>query len=301
MARSRILDWLAARARTGPPGKLSDFVVGAWRGWAGHLLAAIWRPRMEGWEHLPADRPFLLVSNHSGGGGLEVCALLMLWCRRFGGERRITGMAHPVFFSVPGVASLLRQVGAVPSTYDAPLAALAQGVPVLVFPGGDVDAFRPIWRARRVDWNGRQGFLRIARRAWVPIVPLGITGSHYTLPILWRSRLLPWLLVIPALIGLKRFPLTLPALLVASLLLALVGPTHGWPLAGGLAWLSLSSPLAMLPVVPWPIRARLGPPLEPEALFGTKDEAAPLEPAYDRVVREVEALLACRPAAPPAG
>jgi 1-acyl-sn-glycerol-3-phosphate acyltransferase len=55
---------------------------------------------------------------------------------------------------------------------------------VLIFPGGDHEAFRPVWQAYRVDMANRKGFLRIARRAWVPIVPLGIRGSQFALPIL---------------------------------------------------------------------------------------------------------------------
>ncbi len=292
--RSRVLlRWFARRARTGQVGQLAPYVVRAYRGWAGAMIRFLFRPTIRGLESLPADRPYLLVSNHSGGGGVEVLALMMHWAEAHGGERRIAGMAHPVAFSTQGVGRLLRDAGAIPSTYEAATDALAQGIPVLVFPGGDFDAFRPIWQARRVDFNRRMGFLRIARRAWVPLVPMGIRGSHYTQPILWRSRMvLPWFLLLPVLAGLKRFPLTLSGALGAILLLALLGPTHGYVLAGLIAWVWLASPFALfLPILPWTIRTEVGAPIEPEELFGTRDEDAPLDEAYQRVVGEIARLV----------
>ena len=45
------------------------------------------------------------------------------------------------------------------------------------------------------------------------------------------------------------------------------------------------------PIVPWPIHARLGPPLAPEALFGPEDDRRPLEGCYDEVVAEVQRLV----------
>ena len=53
----------------------------------------------------------------------------------------------------------MARLGAIPSTYDAALGALSQGVPVLVFPGGDIDATRPVWRARRVDFGGSTAYI----------------------------------------------------------------------------------------------------------------------------------------------
>ena len=139
----------------------------------------------------------------------------------------------------------MARLGAIPSTYDAALGALSQGVPVLVFPGGDIDATRPIWRARRVDFGGRQGFLKIARGAKVPIVPMGIRGSHYAAPILFRSKILSTLLVFPRLSGVRRFPVTLLGVLGAVGFIAL-GPSIGWPLAPILAMLWIVLPLAQM-------------------------------------------------------
>jgi 1-acyl-sn-glycerol-3-phosphate acyltransferase len=82
---------------------------------------------------------------------------------------------------------------------------------------------RPLWQYDRVDFGGRVGFLRIAREAGVPVVPLGIRGGHLTAPILFRSRALATLLVAPRLIGQKRRGVSLLGLLVAVAIMA-AGP-----------------------------------------------------------------------------
>ena len=160
---------------------------------------------------------------------------------------------------------------------------------MLVFPGGDYEATRPIWQAHTVMFAGRRGFLRIARRLQVPIVPMGIRGSHYSLPILWRSRTLAWLAVIPRLVGVKRFPMTLSGLLGALAIALFVGPSYGWVLALVLAWAWLASPLPLLPWVPSTIRLRIGTPIPPAELFHDDDDE--LDRAYGRVESAVQQLV----------
>jgi 1-acyl-sn-glycerol-3-phosphate acyltransferase len=256
----------------------------------GPLVRLLFRPSLQGCEHLP-EGPFLVVANHSGGGYSELSSLAWLWQQRFGDSRPVAAMAAPPVFLIPGGGMLLGSLGAVPATYRHAEAAFASGASVLVFPGGDFDCFRPIWQANKVDFNGRKGYLRLARKAGVPVVPLGIHGSHYTAPVLWRSRVLPWLLLLPRLLfGVKRLPVTVVGLIGAAAIVALAGPTIGTPLAvaAGLLW--LTSPLAfMIPVVPWTITLRFGPALHPSELFTAEDPE--LDAASERVLAEVQRLV----------
>jgi 1-acyl-sn-glycerol-3-phosphate acyltransferase len=288
---SGIVARLGARARLGDPGRPSPLARRfAWL--VRPLVAAFFGPRLEGFEHLPKDRACLLVANHSGSGGGDVVCFIHAVLGRPGEPPRLTGMAHPVAFYVPLAALYLRSFGAIPSTYPAAESALASGCSVLVFPGGDHEAFRPIWQARRVDWNGRQGFLRLARRAWVPIVPVGIHGTHYTVPILWRSRLLPWLGIVPRALGIKRLPITIPWLAGVVAIFALLLPRHGsWvALATLLAWTAFPLPY-FVPIVPWRVRIAFGAPIEPETLFGARESSGPLDASYEVVRERVEALV----------
>lgn len=282
--------WWASRARFGEPGKPSPTYVRLVRIILRPYVRVAHRARLEGVENLPASGPFLLVANHSAGLALaEIFCFISLYLEHVGAHRPLAGFAHPFGFHVWPLSAALRAVGAIPSSYAAAKSALAAGVPILVFPGGDHESCRPVWQAHRVDFNGRVGFLRMAREANIPIVPMGIRGSHFTAPILWRSRLLPYLLITPRLAGLKRYGLSLLGL--AGALLLLFGTTWWWPLRVLAASIWAASPLAMVPWIPWTIRFRIGAPIPTEALFGddATDEALP--GALARVQGEVQALV----------
>jgi hypothetical protein len=93
------------------------------------------RPRLEGIENLPRDRPFMLVSNHSGLGLAEIMALIVSLLDRIGTSIRIAPMVHPLSMNAWPAGGWMRRLGAIPSTYDDANAALANGISVLVFPG----------------------------------------------------------------------------------------------------------------------------------------------------------------------
>jgi hypothetical protein len=149
---------------------------------------------------------------------------------------------------------------------------------------------RPLWQYDRVDFGGRVGFLRIAREAGVPVVPLGIRGGHLTAPIHFRSRALATLLVAPRLIGQKRCGVSLLGLLVAVAVMA-AGPASWW-LRAALTGLFLGSPLSFLPWIPWTLRLRIGASLAPAALFPMREGTdAELRAALAQVEAAVQSLV----------
>ena len=69
-------------------------------------------------------------------------------------------------------------------------AALAAGAAVLVYPGGDWEAHRPVWQGHRVDFHDRHGFIRLALEAGAPLVPVVSIGGQETALFLSRGELL---------------------------------------------------------------------------------------------------------------
>ncbi len=225
------------------------------------LVRALWRPTLTGLEQLP-DGPFLLVANHSAGIGLaELLSFVALYAEQAGPGRPLAGFAQSASHGLWPISHLHRHVGTIPSTYEAAAATLRQGVPILVFPGGDHESLQAIWTPNRVDFGGRVGFLRIAHQHQVPLVPLGIRNGAWTAPLLLRARWLANVLVLPRLLfGTKRWAVSL---LSVGVVVALATSPLAWPWQVLLCWLCMATPLGFVPWVPCTLRFAIGAPLPP--------------------------------------
>jgi 1-acyl-sn-glycerol-3-phosphate acyltransferase len=137
------------------------------------------RYTLRGMERIP-DRPCLFVGNHSGAGVIEVLCMLPAWHGRFGESRPVLALANKVSLGYPVIGPWLRTVGAVPASRENGRALLARGRDLLVFPGGDIDSFRPFWQHRKVIFGKRRGYVRLALEMGVPIVPIATIGAHLT-------------------------------------------------------------------------------------------------------------------------
>jgi 1-acyl-sn-glycerol-3-phosphate acyltransferase len=152
-------------------------------------LARYFDAEVEGLEHVPKRGPVLLVGNHSGGILTpDTTAFIAAWYRHFGLQRALVGLAFDAAFGIPGFRTLMRKLGEVPANSRNAARALQAGLPVLVYPGGDHEVFRP-WRDRnRIDFNGRRGFVELALRLRVPVVPVVSHGGHDSTLILTRGE-----------------------------------------------------------------------------------------------------------------
>ena len=158
--------------------------------------------KTEGWHHVPPQA--LFVGSHNGGLAAPDLLMLMVdWFRRFGCERPMYGLMHPKVWEMsPEAAQLGARCGAVPAKPRFAIAALQRGASVLVFPGGAQDVFRPHRDRHRIQLAGRTGFIKLALRENVPIVPVISCGAHDTFIVLgdcyeqakWLNKkgLLPW-------------------------------------------------------------------------------------------------------------
>jgi 1-acyl-sn-glycerol-3-phosphate acyltransferase len=111
----------------------------------------------------------------------------------FGVERRFHQLAHNLVLAMPGLG-FLRKYGTVAANPENASKTLDSGAALLVFPGGDYEVHRPSWERHRVDFNGRQGFIRLALEKNVPIVPMVTAGGQETAFFLSRGERLAKLL-----------------------------------------------------------------------------------------------------------
>ena len=78
-------------------------------------------------------------------------------------------------------------MGVLPAAPDAIATALAEGHDVALWPGGEVDSLRPWSERDQANLAGRKGFVKMAIRAGVPIVPIATVGGADAMPVLIRG------------------------------------------------------------------------------------------------------------------
>lgn len=188
------------------PDYIRDHLPGTW------LLASLYfRADVRGLHRIPADKPVLLVGNHSGGNvPPDTFVFTLAFSSYFGVERPFFQLAHNLVVSAPGLG-WLRKFGTVAATPENARLALqaGQASALLVYPGGDYEVFRPSWQRNVVDFDGRKGYVQLAREAGVPIVPVASVGGQETALFLDRGQWLAKLLRVDKLLRLKSVPISL--------------------------------------------------------------------------------------------
>ncbi len=144
------------------------------------LLKRYFRSEVRGLHNIPKAGGALLVSNHSGGMfPMDVPILAAHYYEEFGYDRPIYTLSHDMLLT-GATAGFFRGIGYIKANHDNAAAALHTGGIVMVFPGGDYDAYRPTVLANVIDFDGRKGYVRAALEADVPIVPAVSIGGQET-------------------------------------------------------------------------------------------------------------------------
>lgn len=233
------------------------------------LARTYFRLRIEDVENVPATGPVLLVGNHNGGllptdGFFTALAIH----DHHGPERAVHALAHDFLFDDPTLERYAARVGMLRASEESALRAFAACGCVLVYPGSDYDAFRPFRERDRVVLGGRKGFLRLALRAGVPIVPVISAGTHEQFIVLSRGDRLARFVHAHALARTEVLPLVVAV---------------PWGVVPG-----------FVPYIPLPAQTTLafGEPLRFPGL-GPKDAEDPdlLEHLYRDVEREMQQIL----------
>lgn len=166
------------------------------------------RLRVRGVEHVPRD-PTVFVSNHNGGiaGPDLVATLTTLWQAR-GPDAPLYALAHDFAMrQFTPLGMVLQRFGAIRASPDNARRVLARGGQVLVYPGGDLDAYRTTDRRDEIVFGERNGFVRVARSARAPIVPIVVHGAHRSAWIVSDGAWLARAVELPRWGRLERFPI----------------------------------------------------------------------------------------------
>lgn len=167
------------------------------------------RMEVEGLSRVPAG-PALLVGNHNAGiTFIEPMGLGARWYLERGFDDLIHWLVHDAMLVMPGLSRALVRMGCVRAAHAVADQVLNRGRKVAVFPGGNLEAFRPYRQRHQVVFGGHQGFVRLALRHGVPIVPFVVVGGHESFFVLHDGRALARKLHLKRFIRSDTFPVFL--------------------------------------------------------------------------------------------
>jgi 1-acyl-sn-glycerol-3-phosphate acyltransferase len=174
------------------------------------LYERLFRVEWEGMDKIP-DGPALIVANHAGAIPSDAPVIMHGIEEELG--RPVYGLADHLFKSVPVVGTLWARAGGVVAHPDNAYRLLReQRQLVLVFPEGSKGPGKPYTERYQLRRFGRGGFVQIAMRAGVPVVPIAVVGAEESMPVLFN------LAPVAKLLGLPYAPVTANALLFGPLL-----------------------------------------------------------------------------------
>ena len=210
------------------------------------------RSDVRGLEHIPEEGPVLLVGNHSGGTLIaDTFVFGQHFYDRFGPERRFHQLAHDLVFKVPGLRALLERYGTVPASPANMSGALRRDAALLVYPGGDHETYRPSWESDQIDFAGRTGFVELALKHRVPVVPVVAIGGQETALFLGQGRRFARALGLDRRFRLKVLP-------------GAIGPPFGLTVLDLPGRIPLPAKISVRVLKPIDLRDRLGSRPDPE-------------------------------------
>jgi 1-acyl-sn-glycerol-3-phosphate acyltransferase len=169
------------------------------------------RAEWEGQEKVPLSGGALLVANHAGAVPSDAPAIMHGIETDL--QRPVYGLADHWFKGVPFVGTMWSRVGGVAADPENAYRLLREQKQLaLVFPEGTKGTSKTYGERYQLRRFGRGGFVEIAMRAGVPIVPIAVVGAEESMPILAKNATLAKLL------GLPYFPITANQLVFGPLL-----------------------------------------------------------------------------------
>lgn len=177
------------------------------------------RVEWEGLERIPADGGALLVANHAAA--LPSDAPVIMHGIETELQRPVYGLADELFKKLPVIGTLWSRAGGVLAHPDNAYRLLRhQQQLVLAFPEGSKGPAKTFDERYQLRRFGRAGFVQIAMRAGVPVVPIAVVGAEESMPMLTNVAPLAKAL------GLPYAPITANMLVFGPLLGPLGGLVH---------------------------------------------------------------------------
>jgi 1-acyl-sn-glycerol-3-phosphate acyltransferase len=141
------------------------------------------RAEWDGLEKIPAEGGALLVANHAAAIPSDAPVIMHGLETELG--RPVYGLADTLFKGMPVVGTLWARLGGVVAHPDNAYRLLReQRQLTLVFPEGSKGPGKHYSQRYQLRRFGRGGFVEIAMRAGVPVIPIAVVGAEESMPTL---------------------------------------------------------------------------------------------------------------------
>ncbi len=237
--------------------------------WIDPLIERFYHPTVRGLARIP-DGPALYVENHNAGVLMpDAWAVASAIYRHRGLSALPFALAHDLALRPAALNRALCPLGAVRADRDTAARIFGAGYKALAFPGGDLEVLRPFSKRNEIVFGPRRGYVTLALRSGVPIIPIVTAGAHSGFVVLSDGHKLAKALGLPRWARVNVLP---------TVLSVPWGLTFGFP----------------RPYIPLPTRM-YSEVLAPIHFDRSGDEAAAddayVERCHERVVRTMQAAL----------
>ncbi len=154
-----------------------------------------------GIDNIPNTGAAIIVPNHGGVMPLDAAFIASSIILEHETPRLVRTLVERFLPTVPFVYTFMSRVGQTVGTYENAEIILDEGELLQIFPEGSAGATKPFIKYYTLE-EFNVGFLELAIKKGVPIIPTGVTGSLEQAPVLFDFKPLAKLLKIP------HFPVT---------------------------------------------------------------------------------------------
>jgi 1-acyl-sn-glycerol-3-phosphate acyltransferase len=156
-----------------------------------------WRVHVAGIGQIPRSPRVLFVANRSGILPYDGLMLAHAVEREHPDHFRPRFLVADWLVSLPFAQPVLARLGGVRACPENASRLLTNGTPVIAFPEGQKGALKPFRDRYRLQRFGRGGFVSLAIRHHLAVVPTAVVGAEEAHPVLFRPRFLGRLLGAP--------------------------------------------------------------------------------------------------------
>jgi len=170
------------------------------------LYYTYFRVEVSGSRHIPRRGPAILVANHAGTLPYDGAMVHLAVYNELAGQREVRFLVDDFVYDIPLLGTFIERIGGMRACQENAQALLDAGHLIVVFPEGVRGIGKPYEERYQLKRFGKGGFVRLAMRTGVPIVPVAIVGSEETHPIIWKSENLGRYLNLPFVPFTPTFP-----------------------------------------------------------------------------------------------